>query len=264
MKTKKILCLLFLFVFIFTLSACEDNSSKQSLSVAGGVYIDNAPLVGVDIRTSERKFATTNDDGKFSFEVKANSITIYPEKSGYIFEPQSITLNTSKQNIVFEAHKIVDLNGTLSLDEVIITPTSITTQNGDYVYSTSNSDCLKIKQIHLYKSNRTYDILSSILMAPKNKQTSIEVSNDDVSVNTCENFSLSFGVDAYYKLGSKEYLYTENEKSTLTVTKNQTNADLVNFSKNATGQIVYTMTSINSSNNNFTYTISFVFDFYPN
>lgn len=264
MKIRKIICLAVMLVCVFGLCACEYNPIvKNNIQVSGSVYFENALLDGVSIRSSTKNYCTTSQDGTFSFSDTSNSITIFAEKSGYIFSPKSITLTQSTSEIVFEATKITNLNGTLSLSKINIIPTSIANVQENYLYKQNGDNCLKVSQINISMNAREYTALNSPFYAIKNKNNEISFTND-LSINTCTPFKIEFSIDAYYSFASKEQIYTETKKSAINVQINQTNADLENFSQNEFGQIVYLSNGINSGNNNFSYNISFIFDYYPN
>lgn len=166
--------------------------------------------------------------------------------------------------------KIENLDGTLSLRCIQITPTSIIKDDIDkFAYKNEeNVDCLKISQIHIIlsgdkTSQNTENALNDTIFAPKNVKTEIAIKKD-FSVDTCTNFSIDFGVDVYHTVTNEEQLFSETNLAKQQITKKQTNTDLTNFSKNAYGQIVYTFSNINSTNAKFSYNITFVFDFYPN
>lgn len=166
--------------------------------------------------------------------------------------------------------KIENLDGTLSLSAIQITPTSIIKDDIDkFAYKNEeNVDCLKISQIHIIlsgdkTSQNTENALNDIIFAPKNVKTEIAI-NTDFSVDTCTNFAIEFGIDVYHTVTNEEQLFWETNLTKQQITKKQTNTDLVNFSKIAYGQIVYTFSNINSTNAKFSYNITFVFDFYPN
>lgn len=264
MKIKKIICYVLMFVSVFVLFACDYNPTQTKIEISGTVYFNNAPLDGVSIRSNTKNFCTTENDGNFIFEENSNSITIFAEKSGYIFSPKSITLSKSQSGIIFEATKIENLNGTLSLSKINITPISIASIQENYLFKNSSGEsCLKINQINVSINDNELTALNSCVYAVKYKNNEIDF-NKDLSVNTGTKFKILFSVDACYSFASSEQVYTEAKKSVINVTENQTNADLVQTGQNEFGQIVYTLAGVNAGNNNYSYDISFVFDYYPN
>lgn len=266
--TKKLLCFALIFMSAFVFFAC-DETKKTTLSISGGVYFNGQGLENVTIHTSSNTYTITGNDGKFSFTEKTNKIVIYPQKDGYTFSPKEQEITASTENIQFIATKIENLVGTLSLSAIQITPTSIAHSDIDkFIYKNEeNSDCLKISQIYVKfsgntTSQKTESTLSEPIFAQKNKKTEIAIKTD-FSVQTCKSFSIDFSVDAYHNVAGSEQIFTETVSTKKQITENQTNANLINFSKNEYGQIVYSFSAINSTDAKFTYDITFVFDFYP-
>lgn len=264
MKFKRVFCLMLLIFSIFTFFACDYEPAKTKLEISGAVYFDNTPLDGVSIRSNTKNFCSTSADGNFSFEEYSNSVTIFAEKSGYIFSPKSVTLTKSQSGIIFEATKIENLNGTLSLSKINIMPTSIASVQENYLFKNSTGEhCLKINQINISVDGDDLQTLTSPVYAIKNKNNEIKF-NNDLSVNTGTKFMIMFSVDACYSFASSEQVYLETKKSVISITEKQTNANLVQSGQNEFGQIIYSLDGINAGNNNFSYNISFIFDYYPN
>lgn len=264
MKFKRVFCLMLLIFSIFTFIACDYNPTKTKLEISGAVYFDNTPLDGVSIRSNTKYFYTTNTNGKFSFDEYSSSVTIFAEKSGYIFSPNSITLTESQSSIIFEATKIENLSGTLSLSKINVMPTSIAGVQENYLFKNSGGEsCLKINQINVSVDDDNLQALTSPIYAVKNKNNEIKFTNN-LSVNTGERFKIMFSIDACYSFASNEQVYYETKKSVISITESQTNANLVQSGQNEFGQIIYSLDGVNAGNNNFSYNISFIFDYYPN
>ena len=259
MKRIKAMFLILLCVCSLCFTACNYSAPPSTpLTVSGGVYFDNLGLDGVKIKSSTRTLFTTLDNGLFNFEEKSSKITIYAEKEGYTFLPKSITITKSTDKVVFEAFEIEDLNGTLSLCEINVTPTSIVSITDNYSYTQNGTTNLKIKNLFVKMGSNQYDSLTTDFFAEKNKSNKITFLND-LSVNTQENFTIEFYMNVYFTSYRQEYIFTESKVSVLNISSSQTTAML-----NEHNQIEYTFVGVNASNNKFSYNITFVFDYFPN
>ena len=259
MKKLKVMLLILFLVCGICLSACNLSTPPTTpLTVSGGVYFNNVGLEGVKIKSNTRTHFTTNPNGTFSFEEKTSQITIYAEKSGYTFSPKFITLTESTENIVFEAFEIEDLDGTLSLSKINITPTSIVSITDNYLYNQDGNNCLKIKNLFVKIGNNEYDSLNKDFFAIKNKSNTINFLQD-LSVDTQQAFSIEFYINVYFTSYRHEYTFTESKSSVLNISAKQTTTML-----NDQNQLEYTFVGVNASNNKFSYNITFVFDYYPN
>lgn len=257
---KKLQSFLMIFVCICSIlfSACNFSPSNETITASGFVYCESEALEDVLIKSNTKTLATTNEDGSFSFEKAKTKTTIYAEKTGYTFTPKAIEITHSAQDIVFTAHKIENLNGTLSLNKINIIPTSIVSISDNYIFNLGGKPCLKIKNLYVGIGNTKYNCLSSDVYAEKNKNNYIDV-NNDLFANTGEKFNIEFSLDAYFSSYRNEYVYIEEKPSILKITKQQTTEHLTE-----NNQIEYTFVGVNSTNNKFSYNITFIFDYYPN
>lgn len=235
------------------------GTSNDPLIISGYVYLDSTePLSDVSIKSETIIYDKTDENGYFSISVNKSSVELFAEKSGYAFSPHSVTISENTNNLIFNATKTQDLNGLLTLNHIVITPTSMVSFGDDYSYEHENETCLKIDNLKIDIDNKTFDILQNDLYAVKNKSNIIAF-DQDVTVNTDYDFNIWFSLDAYFTSLNQEFVYHEERQSVIRVQEKQTTADL-----NDNNQIVYTAVGVNSSNNMFTYNISFVFDYYEN
>ena len=258
MKKLKAILLVFVCICGFMFAACDFSPNTETMSISGYAYFESVPMKDVLIKSNTKTLTTTNDFGNFSFEKTKTITTIYAEKTGYIFTPKSIEVSETTDNIVFVATKIEDLNGTLSLSKINITPTSIVSITDNYLFNLGGKSCLKIKNINVSIGNSKYNCINQDLYAEKNKNNFINVEHD-LFANTGENFAIEFSIDAYFSSYRNEYIYLEEKASILNVTKQQTTAHLTE-----NNQIEYTFVGVNATNNKFSYNITFIFDYYPN
>lgn len=256
MKIKGLMTLIILICCLF-FSACDFSPVKNNVEVSGNIYFESLPMDDVIIKSTTKIYTTTNSDGSFNFETNNTPITIYAEKEGYTFSPKNITISSTTNNIVFTAIQTTNLNGTLCLDSVNITPTSIVSINDNFQYANNGNNCLKIKSFNL-KLNNLQCSINVNEYAIKNKSNIIKI-NNDISVDTGTEFSLYFSLNCYFKQNNLEYIYTEDNQSVLNIKEVQTTKDLTD-----NNQVEYSFMGVNSSNNKFSYNITFIFDYYPN
>ncbi len=260
MKKLSLTIIIILSFCITLLSGCDffSPNDNNKLTISGCVYYNSMPLEGVSIKSSTSVYGKSDENGKFSIVVNRSSVSLTAEKTGYTFSPRSVEITQNTDNLIFTATKTENLNGLLTLSQVIITPSSIVSFGDDYSYEHEGNECLKIKDITLTINEQTYNLLKSDLYAAKNKSNAISF-NDDVTISTGEKFNIWFSVDAYFESYQSEYVYQEDRQSVIRIQSMQTTENL-----NEHNQITYTAVGINSSNNMFTYNIYFVFDYYPN
>ena len=258
MKNRKSILIASLLAVCILLSGCSFLPNKNPITCSGGAYIDTLPLSDVQIKTSSKILCKTDTNGKFSFTDNNSEITIYAEKTGYLFSPKEITINKNTENIVFTAKRVEKLNGNLSLSKINITPSSIVSISENYDYKKDNNSCLKIKNFNLSINDKPYNCLNSDFYAIKNKSNYIDF-KQDFTIPTNTPFKIKFHLDTYFMLNQNEYIFIEERESVLNVLEEQTNAIL-----NDNNQIEYTIYGINSSNNKFSYSVSFIFDYFEN
>ncbi len=257
---KKIITfLLILIVSTSILTGCDFWESVNTLTISGYVYLDSSsPLENVAIKSETTIYARTDANGFFNITVNNDSVELFAEKAGYTFSPHSVIISQDTNSLIFSATKTKDLYGLLTLNSVVITPTSIVSFGDSYSYNHDNSTCLKISDLKIDIDNKQIDLLDGDFYAIKNKSNIISI-DEDVTVNTDYDFNIWFCMDVYFTSLNQEFVFEEDRQSVIRVQKKQTTEDL-----DDNNQIVYTAVGVNSSNNMFTYNISFVFDYYEN
>lgn len=257
---KKLKCLLIAFILISCtlLFACNFNPIlSKEISISGSVYIDTQPVVNAQIKSKTQVLCSTDENGNFAFTINAESVTIFVEKSGYLFNPSSLTFTESTTNVLIKGEMVKNLDGILSLSSVNITPSSIVSVTENFQYVANGENCLKAKNFNVEINNKKINCLTFDTYLIKNKNNKIVV-EDDLFVETGKNFAINFSLDVYFKLSFNEYIFTEEKKSVINIDRAQTTAML-----NENNQIEYTYVGVNSSNNKFSYNVTFIFDYYP-
>ena len=257
---KKVITLLLIIIMgASILTGCDFWESVEPLTISGYVYLNSTePLSDVTIKSQTAIYGKTDNNGFFSISVNRSSVEIFAEKSGYSFSPKSAIVSQSTNNLIFSATQTKDLSGLLTLRHLVITPTSIVSFGENYSYQHDGNICLKISDIQINIDNKQFDLLDGDFYAIKNKSNIITI-NDDVTVNTNYAFNIWFSINAYFTSVNQELVFEEDKQSVIRVQEKQTTVDL-----DDNNQIVYTAVGVNSSNNMFTYNISFIFDYYEN
>lgn len=258
---KKIVTLILIVILgMSVLSGCDFFSGNStSLAISGYVYLNSTePLEGVAIKSETTIYTRTDANGFFNITVNNDSVELFAEKSGYTFSPRSITVSQSTNSLIFSATETKELSGLLTLNSIVITPTSIVSFGDNYSYTHNGDKCLKISDITIDIDNKQFELLDGDLYAIKNKSNTI-MFDKDVTISTGSVFNIWFSVDAYFTSLNEELIFEEDRQSVIRVQEKQTTEDL-----DDNNQIVYTAVGVNSSNNMFTYNISFVFDYYEN
>lgn len=228
-------------------------------TISGIVTFNGTGIENVEITDKINSYATTDNLGNFSFETTKNELVLYPQKSGYIFTPTFIVV-TDQTYIEFTCEKAEVLNGTLVLEQISITPTSIVSfQENNFLYKNEDKDCLKIDGINLTINDLTQISNLTNYFAPINQSTNILGENDfefDV-IEGIANLKISYELSAYFKIYNHESTAFENER-VVRVNKTLDTGNLINnkFELFASG--------INSSHNGYSYNISFIFNFISN
>ena len=261
MKFKKIAIFFVLMFACLSFGACDLSftQSTKTLEVSGNVTFEGKALEGVSIKTKSQTLCKTNNLGKFTFTINANSIEIFAEKNGFTFSPRQVTISESVSNLSFVAEKIENLNGEIVLSSVNITPTSMASVPDDYNYANGSDEYLKIKNIKVQISNFEYKNFVPNKSIATKQTNNIFSTSEEYSIKTTEKFSILFSLSAYFTAYGHEYEYNETRLTTLNVAKTKTTANL-----NDNNQFEVSLYGINSSNNMFSYNITFVFDYYPN
>ena len=253
---KGVFIAVLLMVVSLTLFACK-MPQLPDLSCSGTVTIDAVGLEGVIIKSSVKEYAITNSSGNFEFTTKAKSLVVYPYKEGYMFTPSSISLTDGENTATIVATKVEALEGTLTLKEVIITPTSISTLPDNYTYTYNDKICLKASDINIVYESNNYLLNAETIYLYQNEKNAISV-EDNITFNCGENKRVGIFINAYFKWSHSESKTTETEASFLDILVPQTNADLVD------GQVKYSLYGINNKSRSFTFDITFLFDFEEN
>lgn len=241
-----------LMIFSLTFFACQMPKSPP-LSCSGSVTISNVGLEGVVIKSNVKEYATTLAGGEFSFNTNAQSLTIYPYKQGYMFSPESATLTAGENSVSFVAIKVQNLTGTLSLNKIIITPTSIVNTLDNYQYMHNGQECLKASSISL-AYNGTLNLISNPTYLAKSQKNEVAC-NNAISFKCGQSVTVGVLINTYFTSYHQEWQTSDSEYTNLYITKPQTNKDLKN------NQIIYNMYGINNKSRSFTFDIAFVFDY---
>lgn len=253
---KGVFIAILLMMVSLTIFACK-LPELPDLSCSGTVTIDSMGLEGVVIKSSVKEYAITNSSGNFEFTTKAKSLVVYPYKEGYIFTPSSLSLTDGENTATIVATKVEALEGTLTLKEVIITPTSISTLPDNYTYTYNNKTCLKASDINIVYDSNNYVLNPETTYLYQNEKNTISV-EDNIALNCGEIKRVGIFINAYFKWSHSESKTTETEASFLDILVPQTNADLVD------GRVKYSLYGINNKSRSFTFDITFVFDFEEN
>lgn len=256
---KGVIVAIMLMAVSLTFFACDSN--LPDLSCSGNITINSVALEGVTIKSNIKNYTQTNKSGEYSFTTNAESITIYPEKSGYIFTPKSVTITAGENlDINFVAEEIVEIDGTLKLNKVIISPTVIVNspENYEYVNSSNGKKGVKAKDIYLWQNNSIL-VTDQTNYLYKNTQNNIDISSN-ITFDCGQKFSLGILINMYFMPRNHQESSTSEQDSKsnysfLYVENAQTNADLIN------NQIVYNLYGINNHLRTVTYNVSFVFDY---
>lgn len=226
------------------------------LSCDGKVEVLGVGLCDVVIKSDTKEYATTNAQGEYYFITNAKTLTIYPVKDGYIFEPKKAVLSAGENSEVkFVAIEIENLRGRLTLSEIIITPTSIMSSPDNYVYRIDGKECIKSSEITLFYNGISHNLNEDVKYLFKNANNTINTDNTQIDFDCGQNVRIGVLINAYFNVYNHEYETTYLEFSYLDINQTQTNADLQN------GQVCYNLYGINNKARTFTVDITFVFDF---
>lgn len=258
---KRWLLVVFLAIFTLTLSGCEFYyETGQAYTVEGHVTFEDTPLAGVKIQSDYMVYATTNEQGYYSFKTRASSLTIYAKKSGYRFQPKTVTVKNSNQQYNFVATQAELLNGTLRLNSILITPTSITSlPDNNYSYVQNGASHLKISEFVLKFNQEVEFHLVDAVLLEKNKPNNIATNPDfEFEIqNGVTNFNLQFQLKANFK-----YNLNQNESVSVEPFRNLSIGSVLDTgSLNESDQVKFIASGINSVHNGFTFDIQFVFNF---
>ena len=257
---KKMVVVIMLTLVSLTLFACNSNDSH--LSCSGNVTIENIGLNDVVIKSNVKNYATTNENGEYNFITNAKEVVIFPEKSGYIFFPKSATIKAGEnENISFIAEEIVNLEGSLKLSSIIISPTTVLNfpDNFEYTNVSNGKTGIKAKNIYLWDNELSTLVLNSNTYLYKQQENEVDVS-ENISFGCGQDFSLGILINTYFMPRNKQESYTSEQDTKsnyafLHISETQTNADLVD------NKITYHLFGVNNHLKTITYNISFVFEY---
>lgn len=263
---KKIsLILLLVLSFTLFLTGCEFSFANygQSKTVSGHVFFEDEPLSGVLIQNELTTFATTNEEGFYTFTTRLTNLTIKAKKSGYNFQPKNITIEQdSSLQYNFFGSLAVLLNGTLNLKQILISPTSIVSiPDNNYSYYANSTINLKISEFMLNFNREDVIQTSQTIMLAKNTYTNILSQDDNLEIEIVDgktNYRFEFLLKAYftYSNGQNESIDNEDNLSILSVSSTLDTGDLDDDS-----QISFIARGINSTSDGYTYNVKFVFQF---
>ena len=252
-KISRVFVCAFILLAVILTFGCETGEIKM-ISGGGRVTFGDGCLSGVEIYSNYSNLGTTDQEGNFEFNVKAKTLTVFPKLEGYYFIPKSITIDDDNDRIDFQAVKITNLQGTLSLSQIAITPTSIASMGDNYCFMQNGEQCIKLSKLFVKYKNENISVIQNEVYLYKNKQNYIEF-NDNISFACGEKTSLGFLLNANFISLGREWTGTNTSYTYLNISSNQTNAELDN------NKIRYTLFGINSETKAFTYDITFVFDY---
>ena len=233
--------------------ACDLPKAPQ-ITCNGVVTFNNSGIEGVEIKSTVKQYAITNQNGEFSFDINSNQITIFPQKEGYIFTPEKAVITPGENNVNFVASQIENLTGKISLNKLIIKPTSIVSFNDNYVYINEGYESLKVSDISVVSGEEAFVIAENVYLQ-KSHNNPIYLT-DEIVFDCPAQFSMGILINAYCtNRYGQEFKTTDDKPVYLYVEQPQTNAILKN------GTIEYTLFGINNKTKAFTFDITFVFDY---
>ncbi len=222
-------------------------SKKQTMQISGTAFENATPIAFAVLKNGNQTLATTNENGVFSFSITSKPFTLTISHSNYQFINNSVHISKSESNVNFLGKEILPLNGNLQLSKLIVTPIS-------YVPAYNIDGNFEIDAVKINFNNQTY--------ATQNATAKLNVAktiafNQNIELETKQQSTLSFALDAKFKAGSSTSVYHEQTNQTIIVPNNLNTTHLTEQN-----QFLITQTNINSSNKLFTYKICFVFDYY--
>lgn len=258
---KSILGIVLLFVLgiQFIAGGCKFSfDSGKELTYFGSVTFQGEGLEGVKIVDSVNHYATTDENGDFSFTSKKTSIKIFAVKQGYKFTPKTVEADSS-QPIEFIAKESTALTGKLRLEEILFTPTSIISlPTNNFSYIVSGKNCVKVCGITVFYNDTQIIERDSTVFAEKQVPTNILNYNDNFSFNIengIANFKIKYSLRVYYTYDKNEAIVNETTR----VISNTFTLYDSNLDEN--GCVYFSATGINSLSSGYSYNISFVFKF---
>lgn len=265
---RKFIALLILCVFATVLSGCEFTflQSGPPIQISGYVMFEETPLEGVKIVSDFIQYTTTNQDGFYSFETRNKNLIFYARKTGYNFTPKTYDIKQPQTTYNFEGVPATQLNGTLSLEQILVAPISIVSIPGNnFEYISNGNPAMKFYAFKLkLNSNPLFTITSTEpYYLPKHSFTNVlldEMELNFIVENGKVNFTFEFELKAYYHISS----FSENISSEKKPIIYRTNTTLDTGDLDEESNIKFSIPSINSSTDGFTYNLQFVFKYTPN
>lgn len=257
-KQVLVLCICAICSIVFF--GCEfkfDAERGELKTISGVVTYNSSALEGVKIRSNTHIFATTNAEGEFSFSTRLQGVDIFAEKTGYAFSGR-FTLTSDKDDANFTASLVENLNGSLTLKKVKITPTSISSlleNNFDYD-DAFNKSKLKIAGCNVMINLEEHNLITSAQYVEKNAQLMLNVTGaTPLDIDETTSYNIKTQLSAYFTYNQVETVATEEPYAIINIEK-LTTANIV--SGNLVELYLY---GINSSYGGFTYNLCLEFEF---
>lgn len=267
-KAKNIILSIFLATLAVFLTGCEFAffPSGVPVTISGYVTYENQPLSGVKIRSDFYVYTQTDENGFYSFTTTSKQLEFYAKKTSYTFLPKVFNINDKHELYNFEASKAEILDGTLTLSQILISPTSIVSiSDNNFAYLKNGNPALKLAsfvfEINKQKIDLDFKNLTQPFLIEKNIFENVLIENQNPFELEVEDgiikFQLSFLLKTYYKHSNfDEHI---DEEKTFKFLNVSVTADTGDLTEN--NQIKFIASGINSTNFGFTYNIQFVFDY---
>lgn len=232
--------------------------NENSVTYYGKVTFQGEGLEGVSIVDNVNHYASTDENGEFTFNSSKNKLEIFAVKQGYKFTPKTIKA-VSQTPIEFVAKEAIPLSGRLKLEEIIFTPTSIISlPTNNFCYTVSGKSHVKICGITVFYNDSQIIERDSTLYVEKQVPTNILNYNDNFSFdieNGVANFKIKYALRMYYSYDKNEAVVNETTR----VISNMNTLYDANLDDNDC--IHFSAIGINSISSGYSYNISFVFKF---
>lgn len=251
------------------LSGCEFTFLENSdpIEISGYVTYENQPLENVKIVSDFYQYATTNSNGYYEFVTRSKNLVFYARKAGYSFIPKTYDITSPQENYNFEGEQARLLEGNLKLEQILIAPTSIVSIPGsNFEYLMESKSALKFHSFN-FKINQTSNFVltpnqDENLYLKKSSFTNILLDGttfDYVLIDGKINLNFEFELKTFYKVSA----FSE-EVSIERTSIYKTNATLDTGDLDENNNIKFSIPSINSHSNGFTYNLQFVFKYTQN
>lgn len=249
--------MIFCVQFIFT--GCKISFDKGNyLTYFGKVTFQGEGLEGVKIVDNVNHYATTDENGEFTFTSQKKELEIFAVKQGYKFTPKIITANP-QASIDFVAKEAVLLSGKLKLEEILLTPTSIISlPSNNFNYIVSGKNCVKVCGITVFFNDTQIIERDSTQYVEKQVPTNILNYNDSFSFdieNGVADFKIKYALRMYYSYDKNEAVVNETTRVIFS------SATLFDSNLDDNDYIYLSASGINSISSGYSYNISFVFKF---